>query len=83
MSIRYEKPWHLKQTLTQLISQIASVRDIEGNSIVIGASIGATITRKPEIVTISNMVNMADKLMYKAKKTGKGIVIVNEIDTGV
>ena len=78
-----KNPGHLKQTLTQLISQIASVRDIEGNSIVIGASIGATITRKPEIVTISKMVNMADKLMYKAKKTGKGIAIVNEIDTQI
>jgi len=63
-----KNPRHLEQTLTQLISQIASVRDIEGNSIIIGASIGATMTSKPEIVTISKMLNMADKLMYKAKK---------------
>ncbi len=75
-----KKHTHLKKFLDQLISQISSVCNIERNSIDIGASIGAIITCTPESVKISEMVGMADKLMYKAKKAGKGIVIVNEID---
>lgn len=71
---------HLHKILAPLISQISSLGDIDGNSIAIGGSIGATFTCTPESVTISEMVGMADKLMYEAKKAGKGIVIVNEID---
>lgn len=66
--------------LDELIGKISAVRHIEGNLINIGASIGAVITSAPESVEISEMASMADKLMYKAKNSGKGMVVVNEID---
>ena len=71
---------HLKKNLGKLINQITSISSIDGNPINIGASIGATFTFLPENVKISEMVDMADKLMYEAKKAGKGLVIVNEMD---
>jgi diguanylate cyclase (GGDEF)-like protein/PAS domain S-box-containing protein len=71
---------HLNTILGKLVSQIAAINNIDGNSIDIGASIGATISSMPESVNIGGMVDMADKLMYKAKKAGKGLVFVNEID---
>jgi diguanylate cyclase (GGDEF)-like protein/PAS domain S-box-containing protein len=71
----------LKNTLDQLISKIAAITEIEGHSINIGASVGAIVTFTPEKIAISELIDMTDKLMYQAKKTGKGIAVVKEINT--
>jgi len=71
---------NLKKIADTLINKISSISNIEGNPINIGASIGATINYTPESVPLSELIRMTDKLMYEAKRAGKGIVIVNEVD---
>jgi diguanylate cyclase (GGDEF)-like protein/PAS domain S-box-containing protein len=71
---------HLKRHLERLISQISSISNVEGNSIDIGASIGSIITSTPQNVQVSEMITQADKLMYKAKKTGKGLAVIGQMD---
>lgn len=70
---------HLKAILTKLINRITSIEHIDGNKINLGASIGALLSISPKDIDISEMVHQTDKLMYEAKKAGKGVVIVNEI----
>lgn len=70
----------LKFILTELITKISTLDDIEGHPINIGASVGAIMTNTPNKIEISEMIDMTDKLMYEAKKSGKGIVVINEID---
>ena len=71
---------HLQRYLDRLISQISSITNVEGNPIKVGASIGSVITNKPESVTLSEMVTQADKLMYQAKKTGKNLAMIGQMD---
>lgn len=70
---------YLKKHLERLIEQISSISNIEGNSIDIGASIGSILTCTPQSVKMTEMVSQADKLMYKSKKTGKGLAIIEQI----
>jgi diguanylate cyclase (GGDEF)-like protein/PAS domain S-box-containing protein len=76
-----EKYIYLKKLLAKLLYEISSLSRIDNYTINIGASMGAMITGSPENVNINDLVHMADKLMYKAKKSGKGVVMINEIDT--
>lgn len=69
---------HLKRHLERLITQISSITNVEGNTIKIGASIGSIITYSAHNAKISEMVGQADKLMYEAKKVGKGIAVISE-----
>jgi len=71
---------HLKSYLDRLISQISSITNVEGNPIEIGASIGSVITHMPQSVKMSDMVSQADKLMYQAKKTGKGLTVIGQME---
>lgn len=71
---------YLKTILNQLVRQIAQIKTIEGNAVDIGASAGAIMTFTPEKVSIAEMINITDKLMYQAKKSGKGMVTINELD---
>lgn len=74
-----EKIEHLEKISNNLIIKICTIGYIEGNPIDIGASIGAAITFSPDSLLASEMVGMADKLMYKAKTMGKGRAIVCEV----
>lgn len=72
----------LKGILTQLVDHISSINILNGHKINIGASVGALITLTPEVLSIDEMINITDKLMYDAKKSGKGIII-NEVDSAI
>ncbi len=74
-----EKITNLEKISNNLISKIRSIGYIGENPIDIGASIGAVITFSPDSFLTTEMVGMADKLMYKAKKMGKGRAIVSEV----
>ncbi len=74
-----EKITNLKQISNNLIKKIRSIGYIGENPIDIGASVGAVITFSPDSLRTSEMVGMADKLMYKAKNMGKGRAIVSEV----
>ena len=69
----------LKKVADTLLRKISSVNNVGGNPIDIGASIGAAISHSPESEPISELVHMADKLMYEAKRSGKGKVIIHEV----
>jgi len=69
----------LHRYLEDLSSEISAIRNIDGHSIDVGASIGATITHFPKNVSINEMVTMADRLMYEAKKSSREGAIINEI----
>lgn len=71
---------HLKAILTKLIDRITSIKHIDGNQINLGASIGALLSISPKDIDINNMIHQTDKLMYDAKKAGKGVVVINEVD---
>jgi|GEM_PF-798136 len=73
-------PEHLQTHLDKLINNIFTIKHIEGHSITFGASIGATITDSPKTVDIADMITVADKLMYQAKASGKGVVKINEFN---
>lgn len=73
-------PVDLKGILTQLVNSISSIKILNGHKINIGASVGALMTFTPSVVEIEEMINITDKLMYDAKKSGKGIIVINEVD---
>ena len=68
----------LDNILNNLIKVISSIKNVRGNKIDISASIGAVSTSEPDNFLINDMVKMADKLMYRAKKSGKGKVLYEE-----
>lgn len=72
---------HLKAILTTLISRITSIKMVDGNEINLGASAGALFSNSPKDININEMINKTDKLMYEAKKAGKGVVVVNQVYT--
>jgi len=59
-----------KKMARNLARGIESIRVVEGHDVSVGASIGVISTIRPAAVTIEGMINAADRLMYKAKKTG-------------
>ena len=68
------------QTLSEmLINKISALKNIKGNVINIGASVGAVTTRTKENMKINGMIELADKLMYEAKGSGKGSAVVKEV----
>jgi len=74
-----ESSTFLESLSTKLIKEISSIIDINGNVTDISASIGAIYTITPDNHPLKEMIKMADKLMYKAKKTGKGTGFAEEI----
>lgn len=71
----------LNKLLNNLIQQISSVNEIQGNSFNIGASIGAIITNKAETIDLVEIIELTDRLMYKAKRSGKGVAVIHEVDS--
>lgn len=69
-----------KRTAEQLLKAIESVRLVEGCDVAIGASIGVVSSTQPELITIEEMINAADKLMYKAKKENGNSSIDNDTE---
>lgn len=61
-----------------VLEKISSVRDIGGNNVDISASIGVASTDKPVAVLFDDLIRIADRLMYEAKQTGKGRVVLEE-----
>ena len=62
----------LENISKKIIDQISSIDEINGYKINISASIGAVSTDSPVTVSLDDMIKKADRLMYKAKKAGKG-----------
>lgn len=74
------KPSFLEKLLTKLQDKITAIKDIDGHTIDIGASIGALIAHSPKNIGVEQMIDIADTLMYEAKKAGKGKIVIQEID---
>lgn len=69
----------IKNLSNKLIKTISSIDQINGNNIDISASMGVVSVQASEDVLLNEMVKMADELMYKAKKSGKGKVFIENI----
>lgn len=61
----------LDKTVNKLAASIASIKNVDQHEINIGASIGVVNTNTPASITIDEMIEKADKLMYQQKQTGK------------
>jgi len=66
---------HLQTLARNLIKQVTSIRKVDGHNVKIGASIGAIMAPNPLNMSIEDMIKSADRLMYSAKKAGKGQAI--------
>lgn len=69
----------LEDMANKLIKEISSIKNIKGNVIGLSASIGAVFTAKPTNFSLAEMSKIADRLMYRAKKAGKGNVIAQSM----
>ncbi|WDE09445.1 sensor domain-containing diguanylate cyclase [Thalassomonas haliotis] len=58
-----------------LIDKISAINTVQENPINISASIGVACTNNPRNIVLTDMIKLADKLMYQAKDRGKGKVI--------
>ncbi|WDD96636.1 sensor domain-containing diguanylate cyclase [Thalassomonas actiniarum] len=58
-----------------LIDKISAIDMVQGHVINISASIGVACTNDPGNIVLTDMIKLADKLMYQAKDKGKGKVI--------
>ena len=58
-----------------LIDKISAINEVQGHAINISASIGVACTSNPRNIVLTDMIKLADKLMYQAKDKGKGKVI--------
>jgi len=63
----------------KLITEISLINNVNNHAINIGASIGAIFAPTAASLTVNNMINKADKLMYQAKQASKGTSLVEEI----
>lgn len=70
---------HVKNAAEKLQHEISAVQNVKGFDIDIGLSIGAVTAISPAEVTLEEMIKIADQLMYKGKKRGKGLVLHTEI----
>lgn len=52
-----------------MVNQIASIDRVNGCPIEINASIGVVTTAQPDNIRLHDMIKIADKLMYRAKKS--------------
>lgn len=68
----------LETIANKLTKSISSITRIGQNGINIGASIGIVCTNSPASVTLDEMIEKADKLMYQAKQTGSGNVFFQQ-----
>ena len=73
-----ENTLDLEKIFNNLIKVISSIENIQGHRVKLNASIGAISTAEPDNVLLNEMVKTADKLMYKAKKAGKGKAFYEE-----
>ena len=64
---------------TTLVKKIQQINLIDNQSVELGASIGAIITRDPAKTDIQEMIRLADERMYQAKHSGKGKCILSEL----
>ena len=71
-----------KRTAEQLLRAVESVRLVEGCDVIVSASVGVVSSVQPETVTIGEMIDAADKLMYEAKKEGLAQESVSRIVVG-
>jgi len=62
----------IEECANKLIYQISKMKKINGHSINISASIGVISSHYPSINYLDEMIKQADRLMYKAKTSGKG-----------
>lgn len=72
---------HIEKVSDGLIRNISSIREIDDHQITISTSIGIVSTVVTENVSTDAMIKMADRLMYQAKKSGKGKAIIKEYQT--
>lgn len=61
-----------------LLRAISAIRNINGYPIKLSASIGAAIAVMPDRITLDEIIRLSDRLMYKAKKAGKGKAVIDE-----
>lgn len=61
----------LKNTVNKLAASIAAITNIDEHKIDIAASIGLVNTNFPASITIEQMIEKADTLMYEDKQNGK------------
>jgi len=69
---------HLQDITQKIIRIISSVKEVNQHAVDIGASIGAIFVNAPTNIVIGELIHGADKLMYKAKKAGKGTVFTEK-----
>ncbi len=61
----------------KILNAVAGIGDIEGNPVAISASIGVMHCAQPDAVTTGGLIEMADQLMYRAKKAGKNRIVID------
>lgn len=61
----------LKNTVDKLIDNMAEITNIDGNELNISASFGMVNTNFPASITIDQMIEKADQLMYLEKQKNK------------
>jgi diguanylate cyclase (GGDEF)-like protein/PAS domain S-box-containing protein len=69
----------LKNIANKLIRSICAISTIKGHPIDIGASIGAVFTLTAASISINEMINSADKLMYQSKKIAERSAITSQV----
>lgn len=69
---------HIEKVSDILLKNISSIRDIDDHQISISTSIGVISTVVTDSISTEAMISMADKLMYQAKKSGKGRTVIEE-----
>ncbi len=69
---------HLQEIAQKIVRVISSVKEVDRQMIDVGASIGAIFVSSPVHIVIEELIHSADKLMYKAKKAGKGTVFTEK-----
>ena len=68
----------LRTVADKLIHGISSIRKVSEHDVEVGASIGIILVKDLNDVSIDEMINKADKLMYKAKRSGKNKAFTQE-----
>ncbi len=64
---------------SHLIKEIMTIKRVTGHQIDVSASIGVVLSDDESQMQINEMVRRSDRLMYDAKKEGRGNIVIKEL----